>query len=400
MKRNLINIFLGLTLLLPSCSEGLRVDLDVPGVQDYINVYMPQAYDYPRLQNVFVSDETQSFIFSACYGGPEMADKDIKVRFEVLSNMVENFNLLNNTAYPMMPQGSYELETLEANIKAGTNNTGPLKINIMPAGKMQSNSSYLLPVCIMDVDGETKLNEEYKITYFLITGSFEPGNVPREKVLSFGVKDVGLLFCKNEELIRRDVEGNMLLYQPGEDGIFGDSRQFGSGWQFMDILFYMPYNRILGRDAPSTNINQYIIDDNYNFLGQRTIGWGWGDFSDIIPFKDLMVLALTPDGDIRKFPLNQNGDWDYGNIISIGDGFNIYTHVFSYQSSLITIDEAGNMWQIPMTDDGVLSSKRSIGTGWDMYVKVICCNTDLLALDENGDLWRYKFDPNYFWPLK
>ena len=103
---------------------------------------------------------------------------------------------------------------------------------------------------------------------------------------------------------------------------------------------------------------------------------------------------------MTKFPLDANGNFDYGNIKGIGSGWTDFVHIFPYENSLLALDKLGDLWQYPLTDDGVFGSRVKVGTGWDMYVHVMTAGTDLLALDSNGDLWRYKFNPAGLWALK
>ena len=394
-----VNLILLLPVLLISCSDKVEVDFSIPEETEYVSIYLPQAYESPQKKSVFVSNEVQSFVIGVHYGGPNPAPKDISVSLAVNEELVNSFNQQQETDYQLMPEGSYRFETLEPSIKSGTFSSEPVKIDIISEGYMTLGKSYLLPVSIRSVDNEVKINEKLRDVYFLITGSFKPGNVPRDKVHSFGTEDVGLLFCRNNDLIQLAPPGDLLLYQPDENGVFGSSRQFGWGWGGVTIMFYIPDNRFFAR-KPDNNIEQYYINDDYNFLGQRTIGWGWGDAVTIFPFKNHIVFNTNPEGVITRFPVSQSGDWDYGQIAPVGSGFDTYTQLFDYENTIIGIDAAGIMWEYPVSDAGVLGNKRQIGTGWDMYIKVIRCGTDLLALDENGDLWRYVFDPNSYWPLK
>jgi hypothetical protein len=163
-------------------------------------------------------------------------------------------------------------------------------------------------------------------------------------------------------------------------------------------MFYMPDNRFIAR-KPDRNMEQYVIDDNYNFLYQRTIGWGWIDNPIIFPLKGIIVLSTSSNGNLTKYPLSQSGDWDYGQIGVVGSGFDVYEQLFCYENSILGIDGGGYMWEIPVSDAGILGSKRQIGTGWNMYVRVFRAGNDLLALDGSGDLWRYNFNLNSTWPL-
>ncbi len=396
----------GLVLLwLSACSDHVIVDPEVAEEQNYASVYIPQDVNTENKLSVFVSDIPQSINFSACYGGYHTTGKDIKVDFSVNEDLVASYNTANGKNYLPMPHGSYSLETSEAYIKAGTNNTGPIKININAAG-LEVAKSYLLPLSITSVNSDVKLHPTLCNAYFVLTGSYEPGNVPCEKVYSFGNDAGGIFFSRNNDMLQYTPNGQLLLYQLNETGVYGAPSQIGPGLDVTDIM-YMPDNRILTRDPVSKDICQYRFDDNYNFTSQGFIGYGWVDAVTMMPFKDLMVLAVEKDGRLRKFSIDQGGAW--GDISYIGvenknylDYAQLFTYTWTEDNSgyLIGIDSAGNMWLTSVTDDGALGNETRIGWGWDTYKKVFSVGTDLLALDDNGDLWRYKFNPGISWPLK
>ena len=384
--------------LLSACSDDLKLYLEKAENPEYYSVYIPQAHSLQK-KSVYVSSEIQQFNFSAYYGGVKAPDVDIKVNFKIDESLVEKYNMDNGTNYPMLPKECFELETNSTCITAGTFSSALVNVNLTTEGYLEVGSPYLLPISIEATEPEVAIPDDMRNAYFLVTGSFKPGQVPREKVYTFENADVGILFCKGNDLVRRSVSGDLMVYKASEDGTYQDPRIIGTGWDGMDNMFYMPDNRIIGR-KPDMNIEQYNIDDNYNFLGQRTIGWGWIDNPIMFPMKDIMVLSTSASGNLTKYPISQSGDWDYGNISVIGTGFDVYTQLFCYDNSIIGIDGGGNMWETPITDNGVLGTKRQMGTGWEMYVYVIKSGTDLLALDKEGALWRYDFNLNSSWPLK
>jgi hypothetical protein len=403
MKRIFRKILRSLSLLLVisllSCKEDVTINYSVAENPDYINIGIARDANIVQRKSVYISDEPQHFVFGITYGGAFPAKEDIKVVFNIDETLLESYNENNNTNYSLIPLECFELESNTATIKAGTYGSGSFKVIVTPGKRMEVGKLYLLPISIESVDPKVNINEEMRSVLYAITVSFLPGNVPREHVFSFDSPNVGLLFCKNSDIIRIDTEGNLLLYQLNEDQTYTFSRQIGMGWEGFDNIFYMPENRFLVR-LPDKNIGQYIIDQDYNFLSQSVIGWGWFDNPIIFPFKDIIVLSTASSGTLTKFPLSQSGDWDYPNIATIGTGFDIYRLLFCYQSSIIGIDNGGFLWEIPMTDNGVLGSMRQIGSGWDMYINVFKAGDDLLALDDNGDLWRYNFNLNSNWPLK
>jgi len=396
LTHQLISLFILFSHL--SCNDNVSVDYKIAESDSYINISIAQDANLLQRKSVYISDEAQNFVFGVTYGGVFPAKEDIIVTFKIDEALVEFYNENSNTEYSIIPKECFELESDTAIIKAGSFGSGPIKVYIKPGGNMEVGELYLLPISIESVEPNVNINEELRSVLFAISGSFLPGNVPREHVYSFGTQDVGFLFCKDNDMIRIDSDGNLLLYLLNEEQVYTYSRQIGSGWKGIDCIFYMPENRFIAK-VPSKDLVQYIIDKDYNFLSQRTIGWGWLDNPIIFPFKDIIVLSTSSTGSLTKFPLSQYGDWDYANISVIGSGFDNYTSLFCYQNSILGVDKGGLLWEIPISDNGVLASKRQIGNGWDMYIKVFRAGDNLLALDNNGDLWRYKFNLNSNWPL-
>lgn len=398
MKYKLFSAFLG-TLLLSACSSEVGVELDIPDADNYVSIYMPQANNSPNVKSVYIMEEVQSIPVTAYYGGPKLPARDVKVEFEVRLDLVDTYNDSHGTNYQPMPEGSYSMKQSVSYIKSGEQRTDPINVDIVSKDYLTVPQSYLLPVGIKQTDGEESVVSSLKVAYFLITGSYLPGQVPREKVYSFGKEVTRPIFCRNQDMIRIDENDNLQLYQLTEDGAYGEPRLIGQGWGGIDIIFYMPDNRFIIRN-PWSNLTQYSIDDNYNFGSQRDIGWGWGGAKTIFPFKNLALVAVNGDN-ITKYPLSQSGDFDFGNCSDIeSTGWGNYTQVFGYGNNLLAMESSGNLWVVPMTDSYVTSTRRKVGTGWDMYTKIFSCGKDLLALDKKGDLWRYEFDASAFWPLK
>ena len=386
-------------MLFSSCSDRLRIGLDIVDADTYVNIYMPQANNDLNVKTVYITDEIQSFAVSAFYGGPTEPQTDISVEFEIRMDLVDSYNTFHGTDYKPMPEGSYSMSETTARIAKGAQRTTPLYVDITSKDYLAVAEPYLLPVGIKSVSGTEPVLEELRTAYFLVTGSYMPGEVPREKVYSFGHPVTMPIFCSRDDLVRIDEDGRLMLFQPEPDGTYGAPRQIGEGWGNMQIMFYMPENRFIVRNEFS-NLTQYMISDNYDFLSQGDIGWGWGESSKIVPFKDLAILAVNGDA-LWKYPLSQTGAFDFGNCTAIeGSGWGGYTQLFGYGNNLIMVDPKGDMWVVSLTDDYALGTKRQIGTGWDMYDNVFACGDDLLALDSNGDLWRYEIEPLDLWALK
>jgi len=401
-KINLTSILLCAFIFLSGCSKDVLVDLEVPEAGNYARLYMPQAANNPISMGISITEQPYEVPYAAHLGGPLTAQTDITVNFKVSPEMVAAYNERNNTTYTLMPEGSYTLERSSAVITKGSQGTGILKLAIKTKGFLEAFESYLLPLSI-SAPANIELNKELSTTYFLFTGSYAPGEVPREKVLSMGADAGSFLVDFNGDFLRKDpINGDLLFYKadPTSGQFTAPPKTISTGWNVMDKVFSFGGNRLIARFASGGgNINQYFLSQDGVFGTQREVGQGWGVLSTIVPFKGLL-LGIGANGDMTKYPLNGEGDFDYGNIRQIGSGWGGLAHIFPYQNSLITIENNGDMWQYPLTDDGIFGTRKKIGTGWDIYIKVITAGTDLLALDANGDLWRYKFNPEGLWPLK
>lgn len=388
--------------MLIACNKDVPVKSDFPGADNYAKVYMPQATRNPVENRVSITDQPDTITYSAFLGGISPASVDVSVSFSVLPAAVDAYNLAHGTDYTMMPEGSYALEQSAAVIGAGQHSTGALNLIIKSKGFIEPFKTYMLAVTMQDAGGKTNVNEALKTTYFLVTGSYAPGEVPREKAASFGAAGGSFLIGFNDKLIRRDpANGNLLLYKPDAAGVYNTTpATIGAGWDAFNLAFYYGGNRLIARNKDGgQDIVQFGIDPNGN-LGQGvTVGFGWSIFSKIIPYKGLL-LGIDAAGNMTKYPLKEDGAFDYGNISGIGAGWNTFVNIFPYGDALIAIEANGNMWQYPLTENGVFGSRVQVGSGWDMYVNVIPSGTDLLGQDAQGELWRYKFNPNGLWPLK
>ncbi|WP_119080000.1 BT_3987 domain-containing protein [Chitinophaga alhagiae] len=391
------------TLLLLACSKEVPVKTDVPGTEKYSLLYMPQAARGPLPISVTITDVPDTISFSAYFGGIARPTADLPVTFAVDPAAATAFNQAHGTSYPVMPEGSYSIATPSVNIPAGQLTTGPQPLVVHTKGFLEPFVSYLLPVTLSQPGKTGTVNASLSTGYFVVTGGYMPGEVPREKVASLGADAGTFLISFGEKFILKDpASGNMLLYTPdAQTGLFTAApATVGQGWNIFNIIFFYGGNRLIGRYATGGgDLAQYPINAAGEIAGGRTVGWGWSGAQKIVPYKGLL-LGIDANGSMTKYPLDADGNFDFGNISGIGSGWGGFVNIFAYENSLMAIEANGNMWQYPLSEDGAFGSRRLAGTGWDMYVQVITAGTDLLALDSNGDLWRYQFNPAGLWALK
>ncbi|WP_270388568.1 DUF1735 domain-containing protein [Alistipes finegoldii] len=392
-----LSSFLG-AISLPSCSDDVSVQLDILGADEYVQIYMPSAGRLENIKTVYIQEDVQSFDVSAYYGGPKYPTQDLFIEFEFRPDLVDAFNEKNGTNYAAMPEGSYSMPVTAVKLAKGELQSEPLAIEIVAANYMEVAKPYLLPIRIKSTSGTEPVKESLRTAYYLITGSYLPGQVPREKVYSFGAPFTKPICVRNADVIYMTEENNLVYLMLGSDGTYGNPTAFGWGWGGCDWLACMEPGRLLARY--NGNINCYNLNDAYNILGQSTLGQGWGFLKQLVLFKDLGILAVSGDA-LNKYPFVPGGAaFDFplcGGLVNSGWGS--YNYLLNYGSNILAVDANGDMWAFPLSDTFVLGAPHKIGTGWDIYTTVLACGEQLLALDTNGDLWRYEFNPTAFWPL-
>ena len=378
-----------------ACSKEVKVDLDIPDADQYGRLYIPQANHNPILKQISLTDEVYQLDLSAFYGGPNKADKQISVSFTIDEEALERFNQQNGTSYQMLPEGSYSFEKTSALIAQGSSTTEVLKIDLMGKGFLEPFVSYILPITMQS--DNAPVSESLRTVYYEVVGSYAPGEVPREKVLSLGEFDGGLLFSfKDEKIVSMTPGGTLKVHELTEDDVYSAGYQIGVGFNIFSNLFYFSPNRIVGLNA---NVTQYRVNDQGHFGASRTIGTGWNIFQHVLPYKQYL-LGVRTTGLTTSYPYNEAGDIDGGNIRDIASDWNRYDQIIEYGNSLLAIEPDGTLWQIPMSSVGLPGARLQIGDGWDMYESITVSGTDVLALDSSGDVWRYRFNPKGYWPLK
>lgn len=407
MKKT-VNKSLGLAGVLLALSVmggcGKMVLHDVLDKENYANLYIPQANTTPNYKNLLIKDGEQTISFSVYLGGVDNPVQDISVNVGFMPEMVDDFNSKNGTDYQVMPQGSYEFVNNDAVIVKGQPQSSPITIKVEAQGYMDAFTPYLLPVGITEVSDGTALNPKLSTVYFLITGSFEPGNVPRENVLQLADGKPRSIFNYYGNLITQSEAGAISLYPfLEEEGKFGPGEVINTGWEAFDVV--LPFaDRWIVRWGSWTGGNNGFLN-SYSVAADGTIaglvgGWfagGFQIFDMIIPYRGSLLCRL-PDGEIRRYPIDQN--YIFGTMSSLGTGWSVFTQIIPYKNTLLCIDNAGDMWEYPITADGVVSPRRQVGSGWDSYRKIIPYGDDLLGIDENNAVYLYKFNPAGFWALK
>lgn len=122
-----------------------------------------------------IENQWQSITVGARYEAFNALNRDLEVTFEVRADLVAAYNSSNGTNYSVPPTGSYRIQQNTVSIPAGgTETTTTLEVN--PA-YFQGGLPILIPVTIATVNGDIRIDEERKTTYFLVSGT--PQYFPR-----------------------------------------------------------------------------------------------------------------------------------------------------------------------------------------------------------------------------
>ena len=171
MKMNnklLLGLLAATSILLASCKDNVSLP-DQP-LEDYIQLYMPQAANGPVTFNFSTGDqEADTIIYGAGYGGYGYPDQDVTLNFGIDPSVVEGFNQSNGTDYALLPEGSYELSDKQTVIKKGELSTAPMKVTVYTTGEkapLDISKTYLLPISLQKAS--VKINPALQTFYCLI----------------------------------------------------------------------------------------------------------------------------------------------------------------------------------------------------------------------------------------
>jgi hypothetical protein len=394
-----------LVISIASCSKNPIVIKDAAS---YSDVYMPQAVQNPYTVNAFVVDSVLSYPVSAFYGGSVAPDKAINVTFSVNPALVDSFNLANGTAYSVLPDSFYQLDKTTAIIPAGSFSSDLIDVKIITTEDFPAFTPFLLPVTISTSDA--KLNETLETIYYLITASYAPGKIPRERLFQLP-SDYFSIFQFNDGIIEVTSGGSLLRFPYDENtnefggviDLYGGSAGFTIFKEMFPYYSYfigfMSNGQLWSYSSPKNPVNGWS-----EIVGNGMFNSGYNIFDTIIPFEGSMLCRNPANNDqITKYDFDK--DLNYIGSVpppSLGPGWN-FKDIFDYKGTLICIDGSGDMYQYTLgaNVNGVIStSRKKVGSGWDMYKTVFAFNDDLIAVDSDNVCWRYNFDPRGFWALK
>jgi len=396
------------TPLLWSCGSNDEV-LYLPEGDDYNWVYLIQSVDYPRTTQIFMlENEVQTTGYSAFYSGLS-ASSDINIMFEIDNDIVAAFNEANQTAFKIMPEGSYELETTQAVIPAGRSRTDLMKLKLYSFGYIEAFEEYLLPLVMKTNDAA--VNKELSVIYYYISASYEPGKVPRREVNPNMVESKFFSY-KDKCLLAINSAGDVLRYAyDASNETFDSPTTVQTGWDGIVAMSLGGANTIqaLGFMAFGGSIITYNSNDDGTVLPD------YGNYTSVV-FGGLgmaympvgngrhegLLMVQQSNGALNYYGLNDSWTAYAGPQVITWFDFRIYKNIFFYGQDLVGITETGDMWihKYSASDRTFSTSPTKIGSGWDDYTHVTAFGTTMLARDTDGKLWLYQFDLRGFWALK
>ncbi|WP_316816353.1 BT_3987 domain-containing protein [Pedobacter nyackensis] len=151
---------------------GCKPQLGIENSDTYTQIYMPQAVNNPIESTFFFSDDIDTLIYGANFGGPANNDYDIGVQFKVDPALVAPYNTKTGSDFQLLPADVYEMETPSSVILKGSVTTGPLVIKIK-TNKIPGVRKYLLPVTLSSGNNPYKINNDLKTAYFVVSATYE-----------------------------------------------------------------------------------------------------------------------------------------------------------------------------------------------------------------------------------
>lgn len=376
-----------------SCTKN---PINVKDAPKYSMVYIPQAVQKPVEARVFVLDSIQHYRFNAFYGGVLPVEKDVVITLKVDKNLVDSFNLVNNTSYNILSDAYYNLDRTSIKIPKDSFYSEFVNVAIKSSADFPAFTPYILPITLSTNDAT--INKDLQTVYYLVTASYAPGKIPRTKLFTLPSNYISI-FQYNNSIIELTQDG--LIYNfpyDAQSGVFGNGNTFGGwGWNIFNALFPL-HNNFIGRWASSGTLRRYPVSSDLNVYPGMDFNSGWGIFDMLVPFKGAILARKPGSNEILAYKFNPDFSSPPNSVISLGTGWN-FTNIISYGNDLLCIDQNGDMWKYSISVNFEVGARVKVGTGWNIYKKVFSFDSKLIGIDNTNTLWKYNFDLRGFWAL-
>ena len=165
--------------LFAACENPIQDDLNVDNPENYTRIYTVNAVDDASKNTLsFPLERDTSLMVYANLSGIRNPGCDVTVKFRVAPELVDTYNQKYQSSYPMMLDGSYTIENLEAVIPNGKYISSPIRIAINSQA-FDGVGVFLLPVRIENVTPDLAVNESLQTAYLRINGYYTENPFPR-----------------------------------------------------------------------------------------------------------------------------------------------------------------------------------------------------------------------------
>lgn len=264
---------------------------------------------------------------------------------------------------------------------------------------------------------EQKMYVQYKFlmnngAYAIVEEDYLPPNtnipLPLEKQPPANVFDatgrtVKNLFTFYQDLVIVEpvVQGGVMRFYKFNQATDFFSEFRGTPWAGWDIFQWsISYTDAILACSLDGNLTWYAWDKITGSViaNLGILGSGFHTYEKVVPSIDNEGLfCVKQDGNMIFFPIT--GVNSLGTAMDMNGEWNIFTHILSYGSDLLTVDTDGDMWLFPVDEHMMIGEKIKVGSGWNKYQHITAFGTDLLALGADGIVWKYKFDKDLFWDV-
>ncbi len=165
--------------LFAACENPIQDDLNVDNPENYTRIYTVNAVDDASKNTLsFPLERDTSLMVYANLSGIRNPGCDVTVKFRVAPELVDTYNQKHQSNYPMVLDGSYTIENLEAVIPNGKYISSPIRIAINSQA-FDGVGVFLLPVRIENVTPDLAVNESLQTAYLRINGYYTENPFPR-----------------------------------------------------------------------------------------------------------------------------------------------------------------------------------------------------------------------------
>lgn len=378
-----------------SCTKNA---IDVEDLSRFHAIYIIQAGEGYDRHILDITDSIQTIALSAGLGGKSRTGADIQITVAAYPDLVDRYNEEHLTNYQVMPAGSYEIESNRVVIGKGKPYSTPLNIKFKTKDYVEPGVSYLLPVGVAEVDAAIPINEQLRVAYIRITGTYPLGEEPPTQVFELSGRGLISVMALQGALVVVESNGLFNVYE--YDGLSGKFKQESAipngGWNIFDLVLPTA-DGLITRWAGTGDIWEYGLNVETRAWNAdyQTKGVGFGAY-DILTYSQHLrsIIARKATGELLLIS-KVSSQWT--GVAVLGDGFDTYSMLEAYQNGLLAADNEGDLWFIELSADRTLLAPKLVGTGWNKYSKLIANNNNLLALDFSGKLWQYMFDLRGTW---